>query len=129
MARRTRNRLELRDQYEAAEAREKERLETGDAEEADEADEADEGADGAAPAKKPAKKKAAPKEAKPKRSRTTKAVRQRIVWVVFDNSSKAVTNGRFPYPQKREAEELAAKLQADKKQTYYVQPVKEPIEE
>jgi hypothetical protein len=35
----------------------------------------------------------------------------------------------FPYPQKREAETLAAKLTAEKKSPYFVQPIKEPISE
>jgi hypothetical protein len=51
------------------------------------------------------------------------------VWVVYDNSSKPVSGGTYPYPKKKEAEEHAARLKAEKNQTYFVQPVKEAIEE
>ncbi len=131
MARRpTRNRMELRDQYEAAEAREKETREgeNGEAEEVAEADgEPAVAAEAAAPVKK---KKAAvvkePKEPK-KRTRTAKIVRQKVVWVVFDNSNKRIQ--AFPYNQRQDADGLATKLATEKKATYFVQPVKEPIEE
>jgi hypothetical protein len=73
------------------------------------------------------KKKAAPKEPKPKRTRTPKHVRQKVVWVVYDNSSKRIAT--YEYPKKQEADEHAARLKEEKKMTYYVQPVKEPIEE
>jgi hypothetical protein len=128
MAKRTRNRMELRDQYEAAEAREKDRAKGEEEEGVEEAAEAaeDEAGEEAAPLKK-AKKKAAPKAAKPKRTRTAKVVRQKVVWVVLDNSSKPIQT--FPYPQKKEADDLAAKLAADKKSTYFVQPKKEAMEE
>ena len=78
---------------------------------------------------KPKKKKAAPppKPAKPKRSRAAKIVRLRVVWGVFNNSNQRVAT--FEYPRKHEAEEHAAKLSTDKKQTFFVQPIKEPIEE
>jgi hypothetical protein len=79
-----------------------------------------------APVKKK-KKKAPVKEAKPKRSRATKTVRQKVVWVVFDNSNKLIQ--KFPYSQRGEADALVEKLKAEKKQTYFVQPVKEPMEE
>jgi hypothetical protein len=69
----------------------------------------------------------APKTARPKRTRTTKSVRQRVVWGVFNNSNVRVET--FPFPQKKEAEEYAAKLKADKGATFFVQPVKELIEE
>lgn len=75
----------------------------------------------------PAKKKAAPKTARPKRTRTTKSVRQRVVWGVFNNSNARVET--FPFPQKQEAEDYAAKLRAEKGSTFFVQPVKEPIED
>jgi hypothetical protein len=73
------------------------------------------------------KKKAAPKEPKPKRTRTPKHVRQKVVWVVFDNSNKRIAT--YEYPKKQEADDHAARLKEEKKMTYYVQPVKEPIEE
>lgn len=115
---RIRNRMELRADYEAAE---RQRKETQEPDEAVVADESSEGGKAA-----PKKKKA--KETKPKRSRTAKITRQRIVWVVYDNSNKKVGE-TFPYPQKQAAEELAARLSAEKKTTYFVQPLKEAIED
>ena len=75
----------------------------------------------------PKKKKAPPKPAKPKRSRAGKVVRLRVVWGVFNNSNQRVAT--FDYPKRKEAEDKAAQLTTDKKQTHFVQPVKEPIEE
>ena len=139
--RRTLNHKELRADYEAAERR-KQEGEEGEEEEVEEEDEdeeeasdeeegeagdEDEEAPAPAPAKKPAKKKAPPKEPKPKRVRTPKVVRQKVVWVVFNNSNQKVAS--FDYPKKKEAEEHAAKLSADKKSTFFVQPVKEPMED
>ena len=136
--RRTLNHKELRADYEAAERRKQEGEEAEDEEldedeDEDEEEASDEGEgeggdeDEEAPAKKPAKKKAAPKEPKPKRVRTPKVVRQKVVWVVFNNSNQKVAS--FDYPKKKEAEDHAAKLSADKKQTFFVQPVKENMEE
>ncbi len=136
--RRTLNHKELRADYEAAERRkqEGEELEEEDLEEEEDEDEEEAGdeeegelgeEEEEAPAKKPAKKKAPPKEPKPKRVRTPKVVRQKVVWVVFNNSNQKVAS--FDYPKKKEAEDHAAKLSADKKQTFFVQPVKEPMEE
>jgi len=48
-----------------------------------------------------------------------------VVWGVFNNSNVRVET--FPFPQKREAEEYAAKLKSEKGATFFVQPVKEPI--
>lgn len=136
--RRTLNHKELRADYEAAERRKQEGEEAEDEEldedeDEDEEEASDEGEgeggdeDEEAPAKKPAKKKAAPKEPKPKRVRTPKVVRQKVVWVVFNNSNQKVAS--FDYPKKKEAEEHAAKLSADKKSTFFVQPIKEPMDE
>jgi hypothetical protein len=47
--------------------------------------------------------------------------------VVFNNSNQRVAT--YDYPKKKEADEHAARLTADKKLTFFVQPVKEPIEE
>ena len=147
MARRILNRKDLRADFEAAEARRKDddedvEEEEGEDEDEDEEEEADEGEEAEAePAAesegdedeeevKPVKKKKKPakvKEPKPKRVRTPKHVRQRVVWVVFDNSSKRIA--AYDYPKKKEAEDHAARLKAEKNQTYFVQPVKEPIEE
>jgi hypothetical protein len=133
---RIRSRMELREQYEAAEAREREErqrkagdeaeaeeeeeeTDEADLEEGDEAEEEEE-----APVKK--KKKAPAKEPRP-RKKTTKQVRRRVVWVVYDNSNKKVA--QYDYTKRQEADDHAARLQAEKKQTYFVQPFKEEITE
>jgi hypothetical protein len=149
MARRILNRKDLRADFEAAEARRKDDDEDVEDEEAEdeeededeeeaEGEEAEGDAEGVAVGEgdeddeevKPVKKKKKPakvKEPKPKRVRTPKHIRQKVVWVVFDNSSKRIA--AYDYPKKKEAEEHAARLKAEKNQTYFVQPVKEPIEE
>jgi hypothetical protein len=138
MARRTLNRKELRDQYDAAERRKHEddddQDEEGDegAEDDDEveaeAEDEDEEEEEEAEEEAPKKKKPAAKPAKPRsRTRTPKVVRMKVIWGVFNNSNQRVQT--FAYPQRKEAEELAAKLTLDKKNTHFVQPVKEPIEE
>ena len=126
MARRILNHKALRADFEAAERRKKDSQDEDEdqGEEAEESAESDEGGAEAAPKKK---KKAAPKEAKPKRTRTPKVVRQKVVWGVFNNSNARVAT--YPYPQRQQADEHAAKLMADKGSTFFVQPVKEPIEE
>jgi hypothetical protein len=108
MARRTLSHKALRADFDAAERRKAE-------------------PDGEAVTEAAPKKKAAAKTARPKRTRTTKTVRQRVVWGVFNNSNARVET--FPFPQKKEAEEYAAKLKAEKGATFFVQPVKEPIED
>jgi hypothetical protein len=138
MGRRILNRKDLRADYEAAERRKDEDEEVEEEEEKDEDEEEEaeaseeeggdeEGEDEEAPPKK--KKKPAPKEAKPRRSRAAKVVRQKVVWGVFNNSNQRVAT--FEYPKKKEAEDHAAKLKAESKtnQTYFIQPVKEPMEE
>jgi cobalamin biosynthesis protein CobT len=141
MARRILNRKDLRADYEAAERRKQEDDEDEVEDEEEETDESDDEVEAAedegeeeeeedeeeAP-KKP-KKKAAPKEPKPKRSRAAKVVRMKVVWGVFNNSNQCVA--RFDYPKRKEAEDHAAKLAAAKTppQPFFVQPVKEPIEE
>jgi hypothetical protein len=137
MARRILNRKDLRADYDAAEARRKEEEERDEDEEeqeeeeeesaeAEEDEEEGDEDDEEAPVKK--KKKAAPiKEAKPKRVRTPKVVRMKVVWKVFNNSNQCVAT--YDYPKKTEAEEHAKRLMTDKKQTFFIQPIKEPIEE
>jgi hypothetical protein len=139
MARRILNRKDLRADYEAAERRkhedEEDELEEEEEEEADEleddieAEEEDDEEEEEDEEVAPKKKKAASKEGKPKRSRTAKQVRMRVVWGVFNNSNQCVA--KFDYPKRKEAEEHAAKLAAAKTppQPFFVQPVKEPIEE
>jgi hypothetical protein len=146
MGRRILNRKELRADFDAAERRkgddedvvdeeaedeDEDEEEKGEDEEEAEAGEAegeedDEDAVEAPPKKKKAAK--APKAAKPKsRSRAAKITRMRMVWGVFNNSHQCVAT--FEYPKRKDAEAHAAKLTADKKNTHFVQPVKETIEE
>lgn len=144
MGKRIRNRMELREQYDAAERQQEE--ETDETEEDEEEDE-EEGEDGEsaeeedsddddggddddedAPKKKKKKKVVKPVKAKAKpRTRTPKIVRKKVVWGVFNNSNQRVAT--YEYPKRKEADEHAARLTTDKKQTHFVQPVKEAIEE
>lgn len=77
--------------------------------------------------KKKAVKKAAVKKPAAKRTRTAKEVRRRAVWIVYDNASKKIET--FPFNQKAEAEALLARKIEEKKGTFYINLVKEPIEE
>jgi hypothetical protein len=140
MGKRILNRKELRADYEAAERRGKdeedevegEEEEEEDEEEADADDEASDADDEAHEDEeetRPPKKRKAVKEPKAKtkpRARTPKIVRVRVVWGVFNNSNQRVAV--YEYPKRKDAEDHAAKLTADKKSTHFVQPVKEPIE-
>lgn len=72
-------------------------------------------------------KKPAAKKAPSKRSRAAKEVRTRAVWVVYDNGNKVVE--KFPYSQKKDAEDLLAKKMEEKKGTFYINMVKEEIKE
>jgi hypothetical protein len=137
MGRRILNRKELRADFDAAERRKgddeegaEDEVEEGDedeeeekAEEDEEAEPSDEEEEEAAPVKK----KKPVKAAKPKRTRVAKVTRMRMVWGVFNNSHQCVAT--YEYPKRKDAEAHAAKLTADKKNTHFVQPVKEPIEE
>ena len=140
------SRMDLRREAEAVEARDKdeEKVVSEDDDEEDEEEEADEEAgeeeagdeeagddDEEAPKPKKAKvkKKAEPKpkKAPAKRVRAVKEVRMKALWVVFDNGGKRVKE--FPYPNKAGAEALLAeKMGEEKKGTYYLQLVKEPLE-
>jgi hypothetical protein len=146
-SRRTLDRRALRADNEAAERR-KPDDEVDETEEEEESDEDEEEEDGEAseaeeeggeggedeeeekPKPKPKPKKKAP--AKPRatksRSRAAKVTRMKVVWGVFSNSHQMVEE--FEYPKKKDAEELAAKLTADKKSghPFFLQPVKKPME-
>lgn len=150
MARRTRNRMELRDQFDASERR-KDEEETDEEEEEEEGDDdeeegdeeeaaGDEEAEGDADAegegedddedapKKKKKAKPKVKVVKPKsRARVAKVIRMRVVWGVFNNSHQCVAT--YEYPKRDEADQHATRLTTDKRSTHFVQPVKEPIEE
>lgn len=126
------SRLDKRREAEAAEARgkgEEREDEVAAEEEEAEADEGDE--DGEGKKKKAAKKKAPKKPAGPKkpskRTRTAKEVRRRAVWVVFDNSNKPV--GTFPYNKKHDAEVAMAKKVEEKKGTFFLNLIKEEMQE
>ena len=136
MARRIQNRKELRADYDAAERQQGEEVEEEVEEEEDEDAEDDEEAEGDeepgdedddedAPKKK--KKKVVVKVVKPKRTRVAKVIRMRVVWGVFNNSNQRVAV--YDYPKRHEADEHATRLTTEKKNTHFVQPVKEPIEE
>ena len=49
------------------------------------------------------------------------------MWVVFDNSNKQV--GKFPFNEKKEAEAALAKKQEEKKGTFFLNLIKEEINE
>jgi len=106
MAKRTRNRHELREQAEAAEKQDK-------------------GSGEAAGEKKKGKEPKKKAAAKPKRSKAKVVVRKRLVWGVFSSSMKE--EGRFPYSEREAAESRASDLAARHKRTYFVQPIKEPL--
>ena len=145
MGRRILNRKDLRADFEAAERRknddEEEVAEEGEEEGDDEDEEEEEAGEEAAEdedelgdedAPAPKKRKAAAKEPKVKakakpRSRAAKVVRMKVVWGVFNNSNQRVAV--YEYPKRKEADDHAARLTADKKSTHFVQPVKEAIEE
>ncbi len=133
MARRILNRKDLRADYEAAERRrqedEVEGEDEGDDEEEEEEAQTDaEAGDEEAAEEAPKKPKKPAKETKAKpRSRSAKVVRMKVVWGVFNNSNQMVKT--FDYPRKKDAEEHAAHMQSEKKQTFFVQPVRQPIEE
>lgn len=133
---RTLNRSDLRAQAEAAEARdadkEKDDEEEEEEEEADDESGDDDGGDDedGAPKKKAkakAKPKAAPKKKAAPRKKAVKEVRMRAVWVVFDNASKRLKE--FAYPNRADAEKFMAERAEEKKGTYYIQLVKEPLGE
>jgi len=135
--RRTRNYRELREEYDAAERKESdEELEEEEADEEEDEEEEDEEEEDEeeieaesdeeeeeAPVKK--KKKAKEKAPKPKRSRSGKTVPMKMMWAVFNNSNQPIAT--FEWKQKEEAEAHAARLHAEKKQTYFVQPIKQPM--
>lgn len=144
MGRRILNRKDLRADYDAAERRKEDETPAEEEEEEDDDDEGDdaeeesdeeEGADDEEGSddedeeeKKPKKKKPKPVKAPPKpRTRTPKIVRMRVVWGVFSNNHQCLAT--YDYPKKKDAEQHAARLATEKRSTFFVQPVKEPIEE
>jgi hypothetical protein len=135
MGRRILNRKDLRADYEAAERTKKdddedeeEEQEVEDEEEA-EGEEEEGDAEAEEEEEEAPKKKKPAKEVKPKktRARSSKIIRMKVVWGVFNNSNQRVAV--YDYPKRKEADDHAARLTADKKSTHFVQPIKEPIEE
>jgi cobalamin biosynthesis protein CobT len=154
-ARRTLDRKTLRDQSDAAERRKKDEDEEvdeeeeededededeGDEDDSDDAeasgDEEDDGGDDDDDDEDRPKKKKKVAKAKPvkvvkttkSRARTPKVVRMKAMWGVYSNSHQLVEE--FEYPKRKDAEELAAKLTADKKSghPFFLQPIKKPME-
>jgi hypothetical protein len=141
MARKILNRKEMRADFDAAERRSADEEEADDEAEGEESDEdeeeeaetdeeagdAEEASEEEAPKKKKKEPKPKPKKPAKPRSRAAKITRQRVVWGVFNNSHQCVAT--YEYPKRKEADDHAAKLTADKKSTHFVQPVKEPMAE
>jgi hypothetical protein len=74
------------------------------------------------------KAKAAPKKAAKKRTTRRKAKapdRKRLIWGVFSGTMKE--EGRFPYDQRKQAEEKLELLRSKSKKLYFIQPIKEVI--
>jgi hypothetical protein len=104
--------------------------EGGGEEDEEEASDEDEDEEGAPKKKKkapPKKKEPKPKPVRAKKPRASKIVRMRVVWGVFDNSNKRIEV--YDYNKKSDAEEHATRLQTEKKQTFFIQPVKIPFVE
>jgi hypothetical protein len=82
------------------------------------------------PAKKAPAKKAPVKKAPPKRksrSKSSKDIRLKAFWGVFNQSLKRVA--LFEYNEKKKAEKAAKDLTASGKSPHFVQPVKEVIQD
>ena len=142
------SRLDLRRQYEALEGREPEDEDELDDEEADEAEDLDEENDDLEDEEdlddedldddeeedyedddedEAPKKKKAKAAKKPAAKRPAREERRRAVWVIFDNTNKRVET--FPFQQRAAAEAALARRLEEKKGHYYLNLVKEPIEE
>ena len=105
MPRKLPSRQELRKQAEAAEAA---------------------GLEDESPKKKKVKKKK--KAAKKRATRKVKDAvleRKRLVWVIYTATLRE--EARFPYDQRKQAEEKLKQLLAKGKRTYFLQPVKELV--
>jgi hypothetical protein len=114
MARKVINRRELRNQADAAEAREEDLEETGIEAEGDEEE-------GEA---KPKKKKAAKRKS---RAKSAEPARLKLFWGVFNQASKRIA--KYDFTQKKQADAKAAELSAAGKNQHFVAKVKEAVEE
>jgi len=117
MARKVINRRELREQADAAEAREEDREDEEAEASGDDEEEAE-----AKPAKK---KKAAPK--RKSRAKSAEPARLKLFWGVFNQASKRIA--KYDFTQKKQADAKAAELSAGGKNQHFVAKVKEPVEE
>lgn len=117
MARKKASRLELRKQAEAAESLEKSAPKKKTRKKA------------ATTKKAAATKKSAKKKKTAKKRATVKAPeRKRLVWGVYNGSMKE--EARFPYDQRKAAEQKIEQLRAKvtkTKRLYFIQPIKEVI--
>jgi len=104
MPRKLPSRQELRKQAEAAEAA---------------------GLDEESPKKKAKKKKKAAKKRATRKVKDAVPERKRLVWVIYTATLRE--EARFPYDQRKQAEEKLEHLLAKGKRTYFMQPVKELI--
>ncbi len=104
MPRKLPSRQELRKQAEAAEAA---------------------GLDEESPKKKTKKKKKAAKKRATRKVKDAVPERKRLVWVIYTATLRE--EARFPYDQRKQAEEKLEHLLAKGKRTYFMQPVKELI--
>jgi hypothetical protein len=66
-----------------------------------------------------------PRAAVERRVKPPVQARMRVVWVVCDVGGRTVAT--FDYPQKAEAEALAARLKAERKGLHFVRSVKEAM--
>lgn len=123
---RTRSRIEERAPYEEdEETLDDDDLEDDDDDDDDDLEDDDDDDDEEVVVEKKKPKRKAPTR---RRTRASKTPRMKVVWGVFDNSNKRVAT--FEYGKRDEADAHAEKLEAEKsKGPYFVQPVKEPIEE
>jgi hypothetical protein len=69
------------------------------------------------------KRRTEPTERRPK---PAPAARMRVVWAVCDVGGRTVAT--FEYPQKDDAEALAAELKSKRKGVHFVRSVKEPMD-
>ncbi len=83
------------------------------------------GIDEGTPKKKTRKKKKAAKKRATRKVKDAVPERKRLVWVIYTATLRE--EARFPYDQRKQAEEKLEQLLAKGKRTYFMQPVKELI--
>lgn len=77
--------------------------------------------------KKAKKKKKATKKRTTRKAKAAVSERKKLVWVIYSGTLKE--EAKFPYDQKKEAEEKLEALRAKSKKLYFLQPVKEVLSE